>query len=451
MSRRSMVSVLLATAFLGLCATAGAKYVRFPGAPGFGPARYANLHVEEMGPASAKRVLVLIPGTFAGSADFLSVGAYLSAHVPNLQVWAIDRRPNQLEDTSYMVKALKGEITGKQLFDYYLGWIGDSSVQPHYQPLKDADFGFAKNWGLKLAMEDTRRVVLAAERGGRKVILGGHSLGASSVYDYATWDFNGHPGYKDLVGMVAIDGGGMSAPAKLADVKQQVADLDKPGSSPWLDLLGINLPWTSGVFEETGGIGALKEPDGASIGQASPLLPAEFKPSVPVTNKAQFGYAFDYRTSPAALALIHIHSGHVSDTADANGLHGWIDDGITPIESFAKLASHEPGNFVEWYYPKRLTIDVSAAKSLRKDPATTYLGLRTWHARQVNLPLYVFQTDLSHGRVIAGAKAFVKASKVPFHVYVDRSKTYSHLDPLAASPAKNDFLKTVVPFLKRLR
>jgi hypothetical protein len=34
---------------------------------------------------------------------------------------------------------------------------------------------------------------------------------------------------------------------------------------------------------------------------------------------------------------------------------------------------------------------------------------------------------------------------------VDRSKTYAHLDPLAATPSRNDFLKTVVPFLRKLR
>jgi pimeloyl-ACP methyl ester carboxylesterase len=443
------VAVLAALAALPATAAHADSYVRMQGAPGFGPARYANLHVERIGRPGAKRVLVLIPGTFAGSGDFMAVGHALVQRLPWLQVWAIDRRPNQLEDTSYMVRALHGQISGQQLFDYYLGWLGDASISPHYQPLADADYTFARRWGLKLEMEDTRRVVLAARHGGRKVILGGHSLGGASVYDYATWDFAGHPGYKDLVGMVAIDGGGMGRSESLSTVKKQIGDLAT--ASPWLDLLGLGLPWTTGVFEESGAISALKDPDSASIGQASPLLPAEFKPDVPVTNKALYGYAFDYRTSPAALALIHIHSGHVATTADANGLHGWVDDSITPIERFAQLAAHEPGNFVEWYYPKRLTIDTAAANSLRRDPATTYLGLRTWHARQVDLPLYAFQTSLSSGRVIAGARAFVKASKVPYWEYVDGSLGYSHLDPLAATPSKNDFIKTVVPFLRRLR
>jgi hypothetical protein len=55
--------------------------------------------------------------------------------------------------------------------------------------------------------------------------------------------------------------------------------------------------------------------------------------------------------------------------------------------------------------------------------------------------------------VLKGARAFVKTSKSPPSraVYVDASKTNSHLDPLTAVPGRNDFLKTVVPFLKRLR
>ena len=425
------------------------SYTTIAGAPGYGPAKYAKVGIEKVGPASAKRVLVLIPGTFAGAGVFGRVAHELVKRVPGLAVWSIDRRSNVLEDTSYMVEALHDQVTGQQLFDYYLGWIGNSSIQPHYQPLKDENFTFARGWGLATAMEDTRRVVLAARRGGRKVILGGHSLGASSTLAYATWDFHGRPGYKDLIGLVLIDGGRFGASPPLSAVKIDVSDLSQ--SSPWLDLLGINLPWTSGVFEETGAIGVLKDPDSASIGQASPLLPPQFKPSVPVTNKAQYGYAFDYRTSPAALALIQIHSGHLDDSAGPNGLHGWINDGITPIEEFAALAAHEPGNFVEWYYPKRLTIDVRGAGGYTRNATTDFLGVRTWHRKDVDVSLYAFQTSLSKGRVLQGARAFVRASKVPRAKYVDRSKTYSHLDPLAATPARNDFLKTVAPFLRTLR
>jgi hypothetical protein len=36
-------------------------------------------------------------------------------------------------------------------------------------------------------------------------------------------------------------------------------------------------------------------------------------------------------------------------------------------------------------------------------------------------------------------------------VLVDASATESHLDPLTAAPARNRFLQTVVPFLRKLR
>ena len=107
----------------------------------------------------------------------------------------MDRRSYLLEDT-------KGFDTGNadEAFRYYLGGGG-------FAPPADADTPWARKWGLKLALEDLRRVVKQAGRGGRKVILGGHSLGASEAVAYAAWDFKGKPGWKDLDGLVLIDGG----------------------------------------------------------------------------------------------------------------------------------------------------------------------------------------------------------------------------------------------------
>ena len=68
------------------------------------------------------------------------------------------------------------------------------AIQPHFQPLDPAQFAFAKQWGLSLALQDVRRVVLSARRQGKRVILGGHSLGASMTVAYASWDFDGHAG-----------------------------------------------------------------------------------------------------------------------------------------------------------------------------------------------------------------------------------------------------------------
>ena len=40
-----------------------------------------------------------------------------------MQVWALDRRSQALEDTSRFRDALAGRITPKQAYDYYAGWI----------------------------------------------------------------------------------------------------------------------------------------------------------------------------------------------------------------------------------------------------------------------------------------------------------------------------------------
>jgi hypothetical protein len=94
---------------------------------------------------------------------------------------------------------------------------------------------------------------------------------------------------------------------------------------------------------------------------------------------------------------------------------------------------------------------VDGISDLRVNPITRLLGLRPFHAAQVNLPLYAIQTDLTGGRVLAGARAFVRRSRVPRATLVDWSRQSSHLDPLVAAPARNRFLATVVPFLRSLR
>src|SRR5215470_17503251 len=111
------------------------------------------------------------------------------------------------------------------MFDYYLGWIGQSNPGPHFQPV---DAPYARSWGMRAAVEDLRVVVRAARHGGRHVVLGGHSLGATIAVAYATWDFGGRAGARDLSGLVLIDGGSSSG-IGAADARKQLADL-KAGS-----------------------------------------------------------------------------------------------------------------------------------------------------------------------------------------------------------------------------
>jgi pimeloyl-ACP methyl ester carboxylesterase len=437
--------VLLATLALAAPAAAAQTTTTIKGAPGPGPAKYDKVFVSKFGPKSAKRVLVLMPGTSAGAGDFTLVARQLVKRVPGLAVWAVDRREQALEDTSRFAMALRGTITPRQAFDFYLGWLADPSITNHYEPPDAAKFGFMRRWGLRLMLEDVRRVVLSAKRQGKQVILGGHSLGASATAAYAAWDFHGHPGYKDLIGLVLIDGGLGATPSPTAASLAGSAIAALKTSSPWLDLLGVGLPWASGAFAESGGIFALKDPNGPSEAQSFPLLPPQFKPPVQATNEGQLGYAFDESTSPAALSLIHVRAGELAPDGS------WRDGEVTPIQNLAKTFGQEPANGVEWFYPRRLSIDTTAADGLSRTRAARKLGLRLTHRAKVDIPLFAVQTSLSGGRVLSRARSFARHSHIPHAVLVDASASESHLDPLTGAPDRNAFLRHVVPFLKKLK
>jgi hypothetical protein len=81
--------------------------------------------------------------------------------------------------------------------------------------------------------------------------------------------------------------------------------------------------------------------------------------------------------------------------------------------------------------------------------AAIFLGLRLFHGRRIDVPVYAYSTDLTEGRVARGARRLAARSRVP-HVRVVDHRKASHLDPLSAAPRTNRFLKTVVPFLRRL-
>ena len=144
-----------------------------PAVPGT-PAQYNQVQVRQFGSSAATHVLVLTPGTYGGAGDFDLVAPYLVQHVPDLQVWSVMRREGTLQDESLIESTLAGQTTLTQAFDYYLGWIADPSITVHYQPLSNADYAFADQWGLGVALDDLHAVVVAAHTGGvpRRALAG---------------------------------------------------------------------------------------------------------------------------------------------------------------------------------------------------------------------------------------------------------------------------------------
>ena len=83
----------------------------------------------KVGPAEAKNVLVLEPGTSAGSAYFVPLARWIVSKEKGWQVWAVERRENLLEDQSVLNLAKKHKATPTEVFDYYLGFLSDSSIR----------------------------------------------------------------------------------------------------------------------------------------------------------------------------------------------------------------------------------------------------------------------------------------------------------------------------------
>jgi pimeloyl-ACP methyl ester carboxylesterase len=427
-------------------------------APGT-PEKYNKVRVVKYGSPESNKVLVLNPGTSAGGTFFGPFATALTKKLKGWQVWAIERRENLLEDHSYLEKYANGEISNQETFDYYLGWLSDGSISPHFTPKTTAETEFAKNWGMNVAVHDTRRVVRVAKKGGRTVVMGGHSLGGSITTAYATWDFNGKAGAKGLSGLVFIDGAGANSPTTrplptAEEAQANVDDLNEPSASPFITLVPP-FPWIAGAFNATGSTAAVEEPDEPSTFAGWVLAPADLKPPVPATNAGQYGYAVDETTSPANLALVQSHIGKLAGSGDPRG---WHDGELGSVGRAASVFSEQVGmknqkvgeDGTSWYHPAKLSIDSGAINNGVDNPAQAVYGDHATMGHSVKLPMYSFDTSLGGGRVADATRQLAKQSDVPksWVKTVKRIKTYSHIDPISAAPPRNAFLKTVVPFLR---
>jgi hypothetical protein len=455
------LSILVAAVALALAAVSAAsaaplKVTWMAGykAPGT-PAKYNRVGVIKVGPAKAKNVLVLEPGTSAGSAYFVPLAKWIVSTVKGWQVWSVERRENLLEDQSMINKAKAGKASPQAVFNYYLGWLTNRSITRHFQPVQDSAVPYAKGWGLKVAVEDLHRVIAAARKLGGKVVLGGHSLGGSVVTGYATWNFNGKPGADDLAGLVYDDGASFGSAPTAQTARQTLQQFMSPSTSPWLPFVPGIPPYDSGLFGTTGGLSAILAPNEPLANGELQLLPAPLKPPVPVTNLAQFGYGTSVATSKLVFAIMAHDGAGIASQTMPNGLHGWNSAGaITPIKRYAQMLSGYPLQNVdgtEWYFPQRLTDDSAAIDNGKANPAQAVFGIKDTMGRRLSRHLLMYAFGAYGGPVILQATiALAKQSRIPMRnlTLVNRHGTYAHNDPAGAYP-KNAFFSNLVPFLRK--
>ena len=370
MGRCALAIAVAGALVLGLAGPAAAREARVTVAtpPGPGPADFNRVWVDKYGPKNGKAVLVLMPGTIAGSGDFTLAARYLVKHVDGLQVWAIDRRSQALEDTTVFAQTLRGEKSLQEMFDYYLGYLDGATPPTNHTFVNGLAHPYARQWGMQVALEDARAVVRQARaKGKRKVILGGHSLGASLTTAYAAWDFNGRPGLQGhrrhgrdrrrpagqlrLARLAGRDPGRLPRPQRAATPSPTCSASASPrsrGSSP-----------RSAASTR----GWRRTPRPRRCRASACCRPSSTRP-FPVTTQGLLAYAFDQDTSPDNLSLIHINSGTLAPAGDPRP---WQDGGVSPVARLAATFGQEPANGVEWYFPRRLTIDTDAASAMDPD------------------------------------------------------------------------------------
>ncbi len=71
------------------------------------------------------------------------------------------------------------------------------------------------------------------------------------------------------------------------------------------------------------------------------------------------------------------------------------------------------------------------------------------HLHEITTPLFAFETSISEGGVLAGAKRLIQKSKIRKYRLV-ADEAMGHLDPLLDFADENTFVQNVVPFLKSI-
>jgi len=176
-------------------------------------------------------VLVLVPGFEGGGSTFQILAENLVTRgLENglrLELWAMDRRGNQMEDREGFAIALANGSAQTALDWYFgneLGLALDPALAagPNRRAIfhdAHADTAFMANWTSQVFSVDLDAIVEAARSValGGNVFLGGHSAGTGFAARYAATDFDftgagpAEPGFAKLRGLVLLEGGGGSA------------------------------------------------------------------------------------------------------------------------------------------------------------------------------------------------------------------------------------------------
>jgi pimeloyl-ACP methyl ester carboxylesterase len=438
----------------------------------------------------ARAVVILMPGFLGGAGSFdplarAIVRRGLTDPGGAVEAWAIDRRSNYLEDThGDDVAEVRRDPSAAAKYYYegepvagktFSGFIDQSAV-PHIS-----------EWGAATTLGDLRNVIARVPDKKSRVILVGHSLGATLAEAYAAWDFGGQRGYDDLAGLVLVDGvAGNELDASTTFSEKTYLEGQTDSANPFA-ASGLNTIRKVQPFVALPliGVAALEQAERMAIATAfSPtalrlaheditnltavLLGLDRKKIPAMTNRAAFGLAFDDASTAVFFAAISagaitggpvekykgILGGELIHPTDPAASYDWIEfDATTPKErsrlaDMARSWFEGPGlNFGEWYFPMRLALDAGVVGSLNiaDDDWRAKYGLRARYGAAIDVPVLgvaaglvaesrfdklraMLTAPIGPGRPLAGT-----ARTDPRAYQLLAKRQFTHIDPVQAA------------------
>jgi len=386
-------------------------------------------------PAPVRSLVVIVPGLEAGALSYEPLAQALVRHGAEtghpVEAWALDRRANLLED-------LRGLEAGDA--DTAAGYYRDGQAvdgETFAGHPKHADVAYMSEWGLATHAGDLRRVLARVPEEQRKarVFLAGHSMGAMFTEAWAAWRFeDGVLGTEQIAGIVLLDGILREEPIDEAAYMDGQADPLTPlpglnalrdGSKAYyaLPLLGIEVFTTLAIQ----GLRARQAPtelmqDPVAEGLLGLLLGLNADALPKLTNRGALGLALDSASLPIgqfAISMGQPTGGPLEDyehpllggtkqrPSDPEATYDWIDAfdadpaEYTPLATLIRGASSADSNWVEWYFPVRLLLDLLAVGGARVADGSyqAAAGLRAFDGALIDAPILAVEAELFAGRL----------------------------------------------------
>jgi hypothetical protein len=445
---------------------------------------------------AADAVVVLIPGFLggAGSFDELARNTVRVAHNRDraIEVWALDRRANCLEDDRGVNAAAKAKDPSIA-YDYYWG-DGKVAGKGFGGFATPQDAAFLKDFGLERTVRDWYTVMRAARLRPKRTVCGGHSLGGPLTAAFASWDFGDgdasttrDAGYAQCAGLVGLDttvalDGSAGGPGGVADLAGFAGTAAPYVNVSPLTPETIQLPAVFGVgaYFRPEATQLLRElPHTTNIDFAQRVLfsrdAANFATGTPgirdftTTNEVTLAGIFDDNSAPLTFlrSSVGFMAGGPIVEKDfpapdpslglpgepSTPLYRWeeYDEPLTgggapftnresevsDLTDLARTMFEAPANFIEQYFPTRILTDVVAASG--GDRGGSLAGLQ--HDGPSERPILLIQAGDSDSNAGPDEGPPADSATPPNALPHSREVTlpgYNHLDVLTAARKQND-------------